>query len=111
MDAKRHARLRRGKLEPEDRLDLHGLTLAAAHPRLVRFVTEAHLAGKRLILVITGKGRGKTGEGPIPSRIGALRHEVPVWLAQAPLSRFVLQVVPAHPKHGGTGAYYVYLRR
>jgi DNA-nicking Smr family endonuclease len=40
-----------------------------------------------------------------------LRHQVPVWLQQPPLGAMVLQVAEAHLKHGGSGAYYVYLRR
>jgi DNA-nicking Smr family endonuclease len=36
---------------------------------------------------------------------------VPLWLHMAPLGPAVLQVVEAHLKHGGGGAYYVYLRK
>jgi DNA-nicking Smr family endonuclease len=36
---------------------------------------------------------------------------VPQWLRMAPLSALVLQISEAHLKHGGGGAYYVYLRR
>jgi DNA-nicking Smr family endonuclease len=111
MDAKAHRRLTRGKLAPEDRLDLHGLTLAQAQPRLARFVIGAQASGLRLVLVITGKGRDDDGRGPIPQRAGALRHEVPLWLSRPPLAPLVQQVVPAHARHGGGGAYYVWLRR
>ncbi len=111
MDAKAHRRLKRGKLIPEGRLDLHGLTLDAAQPRLSRFIIASQAAGHRLVLVITGKGRGDDDRGPIPQRAGALRHEVPLWLARPPLGPLVQQVVPAHPRHGGGGAYYVWLRR
>lgn len=109
MDHKTHKRLKQGKLRPEARLDLHGMTLAVAHPELMRFVLSCHADGLRLVLVITGKGKGD--HGPLPTRPGALRHQVPHWLHMPPLSGVVQQVTPAHDRHGGTGAYYVYLRR
>lgn len=111
MDAKAFGRMTRGKLVPEARIDLHGLTLAEAHPDLTRFILDKHAQGLRLVLVITGKGKAKPDHGPIPSRIGALRHHVPQWLRLPPLGSLVLQVTEAHLKHGGSGAYYVYLRR
>jgi DNA-nicking Smr family endonuclease len=111
MDARTHRRLTKGRLTPEGRIDLHGMTAAEAHPALQSYVLSAHAAGKRLILVITGKGRLRDDNAPMPVRQGVLRHQVPVWLSLPPLGRVVLQVLPAHPSHGGLGAYYVYLRR
>lgn len=111
MDARKHAKMTRGKLEPEARIDLHGLTLAEAHPELIRFILSAQTAGLRLVLVITGKGKQGPDRGPIPQRMGVLRHQVPHWLHMAPLGPAILQVTEAHLKHGGSGAYYVYLRR
>lgn len=111
MDAKAHKKMSAGKLRPEGKLDLHGMTLDAAHPALTRFVMKAHAQGKRLIIVVTGKGRPGTEDGPIPVRQGILRHQVPQWLRTQPLASVVLQVSEAHRRHGGSGAYYVYLRR
>lgn len=111
MDAKAHARMTRGKMPIEGRIDLHGLTLAEAEPRLRGFLADAHAAGKRLVLVITGKGRARDDPDPVPARPGALRHSLPQWTARPPLSGIVLQVTPAHRRHGGDGAFYVYLRR
>ena len=111
MDAGTHKSMTRGKISPEARLDLHGLTLAEAHPELIRFLMNAQSDGKRLVLVITGKGKDRDDGGPIPSRIGALRHQLPHWLALPPLRHIVLQASQAHLKHGGAGAWYIYLRR
>ena len=111
MDAKTHQRMRAGKLRPEGKLDLHGMTLDVAHPALTRFVLSSHAAGKRLVIVVTGKGKARPDFGPIPTRFGVLKHQVPQWLRLAPLSSLVLQVTEAHRSHGGSGAYYVYLRR
>jgi DNA-nicking Smr family endonuclease len=111
MDRKAHRKLTRGKLSPEARIDLHGMTLSAAHPALMRFIADAHARGLRLVLVITGKGKERDEFGPIPTRTGVLKHQVPQWLTSGALRPVVLQVTEAHRTHGGTGAYYVYLRR
>ena len=111
MDRKTFGKLKRGKVMPEARLDLHGMTMDQAHPALMGFIFRAHDQGKRLVLVITGKGKTRDEGGPIPVRHGVLRHNVPQWLSSPPLARVVLQVAEAHISHGGGGAYYVYLRR
>ncbi|MGR3569681.1 MAG: Smr/MutS family protein [Pseudooceanicola nanhaiensis] len=111
MDRKAHDKLKRGKLKPEARIDLHGMTQDRAHSALTGFVLRAHREDKRLVLVITGKGRDSDEGDIMPVRRGVLRHQVPHWLSVPPLSGIVLQVTPAHLRHGGGGAYYVYLRR
>lgn len=111
MDNKAFNRMKRGKLVPEARIDLHGMTLDQAHPALNRFIANAHARGFRLVLVITGKGSREDPYDPMPHRRGVLKRQVPMWLRQAPLSLLVLQVAEAHIRHGGTGAYYVYLKR
>lgn len=111
MDRRAHRRMVRGKLEPEARLDLHGMTLERAHGTLNNFLRRASAGGLRVVLVITGKGRRARDDGPIPVREGLLRHEVPQWLASPGMAGIVLQVSAAHRRHGGEGAYYVVLRR
>ncbi|MBY5933411.1 Smr/MutS family protein [Tateyamaria omphalii] len=111
MDRKAFTQMKRGKLKPEGKLDLHGMTIDRAHPALTRFILSAHGQGKRLVLVVTGKGKHRDDDGPIPVRFGVLRHQVPQWLSTPPLSSVVLQVSQANVRHGGGGAYYVYLRR
>ncbi len=111
MDRKAHGKMKRGKLKPEARIDLHGMTQDRAHGALTGFILRSHREGRRLVLVITGKGRDRDDVDPIPVRRGVLRHQVPHWLSVPPLAGLVLQVVPAHLRHGGGGAYYVYLRR
>ncbi|WP_417729114.1 Smr/MutS family protein [Roseovarius sp.] len=111
MDKKAFQRLKRGKLVPEGKIDLHGMTLDQAHPALMGFILRSYAAGLRLVLVVTGKGKDRDTGGPIPVRHGVLRHNVPQWLRMAPLGPLVLQITEAHLKHGGGGAYYVYLRR
>jgi len=95
-------RLSRGRYPIDGRLDLHGLTQAQAHAALDRCLSGAAAAGKRCILVITGKGLAGGG---------VLRRMLPRWLAQGENRLRVIAVHPAHVRHGGEGAYYVLLRR
>ncbi|WP_414898964.1 Smr/MutS family protein [Rhodovulum sp. YEN HP10] len=111
MDRKAFLRMKGGKLDPEARIDLHGMTLAEAHPALIGFILRSQAEARRLVLVITGKGRGAEWDPALADRRGVLRRQVPHWLHQAPLSGAVMQVTPAHRRHGGEGAFYVYLRR
>lgn len=94
----RAADLRRGRTEPEARLDLHGMTHDGAYRALIGFLTKAQGEDKRVVLVVTGKG-------------GVLREALPLWLGQADLRPLVSGVAEAHVKHGGSGAFYVSLRR
>lgn len=111
MDHGTHKRMTRGKLMPEGRMDLHGMTLSEAHPALISFIFQAYETEKRLVLVITGKGKDRDSGGPIPIRRGILRHQVPGWLTSPPLGALILNIREAHQRHGGGGAYYVYLKR
>lgn len=102
IDGKRAAKLRKGELVIDARIDLHGLTLAPAHAALIDFIGASRARGCRLVLVITGKG-GREG--------GALKRLVPLWLREAGLNPLIAAMAPAHARHGGSGAIYVYLRR
>ena len=73
MDKKAFTRLKRGKTSPEARLDLHGMTAAAAHTALVAFLLRSHDRGLRLVLVITGKGQRN---GPLSESKGILRRQL-----------------------------------
>ena len=111
MDYKSFKKMKRGKSTPEATFDLHGMTVAQAHSALIHFLMTSYMRNMRLVLVITGKGKFQKDTGPIPRQVGILRHQVPQWLRMPPLRDKVLQVTEAHGKHGGSGAYYVYLRK
>ena len=111
MDQRKFTRMKQGKTAPDVRIDLHGKTVAEAKAALVSFLLNAHRNGHRTVLVITGKGREGSDAGPIPQRPGILRQQLPQWVSSAPLDQIVLQHTEAHPRHGGSGAFYVYLAR
>ena len=120
VDGATAERLRRGKVEPDATLDLHGMTQSQAFTRLLAFVRRGHEKGYRCLLVITGKGSDARADAtertrafvmPERSKAGVLRSLLPLWLEQSETRAFVVGVQSAHQRHGGGGAYYVYLRR
>lgn len=134
LDGANAERLAKGRLEIEARLDLHGHRQDTAQRELTDFIRRNHSYGKRCVLVITGKGRsqkhraaedlsvsGGNAARPsggsrapryaIPERGGVLFDLVPEWLAGRELAPYVVAFSPSQPRHGGSGALYVYLRR
>ncbi len=105
-DPKADRRAAKGLIPIEASLDLHGLTEAAAHARTSRFILGAQSDGLRLVLVITGKGARKGGEGR-----GIIRTRFIDWVETAPLRAAIARAAPAKPKDGGQGAFYVFLKK
>ena len=105
MDKRTATRLRRGQIDIDGRIDLHGMTQQEAHGNLSDFIKYSAGAGRRCLLVITGKGIGKGGLG------GVLRAQLPSWLNSPELRPLILAFAPAQPRDGGGGAFYVYLRK
>lgn len=95
-------KLKRGLYRQDAELDLHGMTVNEARPALASFLAKSLAEGRRCVRVIHGKGIRSGEQGPV------LRQKVAHWLAQRDE---VLAYVSAIPRHGGTGAVYVLLRR
>ncbi|MFA5960854.1 MAG: Smr/MutS family protein [Tatlockia sp.] len=93
--------LRRGKLQWQAKLDLHGLKPEQAKEALVQFIAKQWNLSHRCLLVIHGKG-GHKGEQPV------LKNLINHWLSQFPE---VLAFHSALPKEGGAGALYLLLKR
>jgi DNA-nicking Smr family endonuclease len=104
IDRRTDERVRRGRLPLDGRIDLHGMTQGEAHAALLSCLRSGYQAGRRLILVITGKGSLTVGGG-------VLKSAVPRWLHEAPFRSLVLAVHQAQPQHGGAGALYIFLKR
>ena len=120
IDGNTAERLRRGQLEPQARLDLHGMSERDAHRAVVTFVRAAKARRLRLLLVVTGKGvrgtRREKADAPFDLGLnmqtrGILRTLTPRWLREPGLAEMVAETREAHRRHGGSGALYVYLRK
>lgn len=102
IDRRTAKRMHAGKIAIDATLDLHGLTQTQAHQKLLRFIETAIQNNHRMLLVITGKGQ---------SGHGILRSKLPQWLKQPPLNSYINAIDHAVQRDGGTGAYYIKLRR
>ncbi|MFD0937956.1 Smr/MutS family protein, partial [Methylobacterium trifolii] len=101
--------LRRGRLQVDARIDLHGMYQGQAHDALVGFLLRARSAGHAYVLVVTGKGSPDFADAF--SERGVLRRSVPHWLRSPELRGIVIGFEEASRHHGGAGALYVRLRR
>lgn len=104
LDRRTLKKLRRGELSVQAHLDLHGRSAEEAHEATVKFLLGARRAGKRVVLVVHGRGRHSEGGVPV------LKSKLVRWLGRSGLSRHVLAFTSARPADGGAGAVYVLLR-
>jgi DNA-nicking Smr family endonuclease len=107
LDGSWDRRLSRGMVSPDSMVDLHGHNLATAYDLLDRRLEQAIGSGARLLLLVTGKPPGP--ERPV--KRGAIRAAVGDWLRASRHSDRIAAVRNAHPRHGGSGALYIVLRR
>ncbi len=94
--------LRRGYIEVESVLDLHGMRVVDARPAMERFLKQSLQKGHRCILVIHGKGQGSKDQQPV------LKQKTNQWLRQRDE---VLAFSSAPRWNGGTGATTVLLSK
>lgn len=109
LDGSWDRKLARGLVGPESSIDLHGHSLSAAYDRLDHGLEQAIRQGDRVLLLITGKP--PRAESERPHTRGAIRAAVGDWLASSRHSDRIAAVRTAHPRHGGSGALYIILRR
>ena len=93
--------LARGSYAIQAEIDLHGMTVAEAKPRLENFILHCARNRKLCIRIVHGKGHGSGERGPV------LKRAVDRWLRRWDV---VLAFVSTRQVDGGTGALYVLLR-
>lgn len=95
-------KVRRGQVKIDRTIDLHDMTRDAAFASLKRRLVLAHECRHRTVLIITGKGANLQG---------VLRQSLHGWLNDASIRHLISSIAPSHIRHGGTGAFYVFLKR
>lgn len=94
--------IQKGTRRYDAMLDLHGMSLESAFIALTEFLQQAFQHKKRLLLIVTGKG--KQGKGLI-------RQQFKQWVNSPEIRPFILGYETAPPHAGGDGAFYVMLRK
>jgi DNA-nicking Smr family endonuclease len=90
-----------GRIRAEQKLDLHGHTVAEAEAELRRFLVGAARDQRRCVLVIHGRGKTDGGSPVRDAVVAALL---------GPLSGLVHSLATAPQKDGGAGATYVMVK-
>ena len=106
--------LKRGKINIDRRLDLHGYSLIDAYEKFKNEVRKMYKAKKRCILVITGKGlNSKNNNINERPRLfhGKIKNSIISWINEEELRKHILTYQDASFEHGGDGAIFVYLRK
>lgn len=109
LDGTWDRRITKGGIVPDISVDLHGSGLSSAYFRLDGALEQAIAQRMRVILLVTGKARNHdraSGQGR-----GAIASVVRDWLASSRHASSISAVRGAHPRHGGTGALYIVLKR
>lgn len=104
IDHRMLTKIRRGRLDVDARLDLHGMRQAEAQRALIGFLRRAQAEGAKVVIVVTGKGSTREDGG-------VLRRMAPMWLEAPNLRDIVIGFGAAARHHGGEGALYVRIRR
>ncbi|MBE0483527.1 MAG: DNA endonuclease SmrA [Bacterioplanes sp.] len=95
-------KLRLGKYETEARLDLHKRTVEQARNDVYRFIQECIEHDIRCVLMLPGKGDRNVKDPAL------LKSYLVYWLTELD---DVHAFHTAQPHHGGSGAFYVLLRK
>ncbi len=111
MDNQTAKKFKREEFKVEAVLDLHGQTEKNAYNKVHDFITTSYAAGKRCILIITGKGLTPHTEDDIFVSRGILKECVPNWLSSTELRPMIMAYKHPTEALGGSGALYIVLRR
>ena len=95
-------------------IDLHGFSLSDANKKIYEFINRSFDQCVDKIIVITGKGlRSKNESNPYASKnLSILKHSVPNFIkSNENLIKIIKNISEAEIEDGGTGAFYIYLKK
>jgi len=95
-------------------IDLHGFSLENANKTIDEFINKCFGQKVHRIIVITGKGlRSKNESNPYVSRdLSILKYSVPEYIeSNKNLTKMIKEVTDAKIEDGGSGAFYIYLKK
>ena len=95
-------------------IDLHGFTLDEANKTIENFINKAFSENINKLIIVTGKGLHSENEkDPYVSKdLGILKYSVPEFISNnASLMSMINEITDAKIEDGGTGAFYIYLKK
>ena len=97
-----------------DRIDLHGYSLDEANNTIKKFIIKNYEKGINKLIVVTGKGLHSNNEkDPYVSKdLGILKYSVPEFIKNnLDLMKRINDIKDADIIDGGSGAFYIYLKK
>ena len=95
-------------------LDLHGKTLDEANSIIENFIKKSYEEKVQKLIIITGKGlHSNNKKDPYVSKdLGILKYSIPEFVRNNKnLMQIISNIGEASVKDGGTGAFYIFLKR
>tara|TARA_Y100000591_G_scaffold184292_1_gene159160 strand:+ start:176 stop:598 length:423 start_codon:yes stop_codon:yes gene_type:complete len=95
-------------------IDLHGFTLDEANKTIENFINKAFSENINKLIIVTGKGLHSENEkDPYVSKdLGILKYSVPEFITNnVSLMSMINEITDAKIEDGGTGAFYIYLKK
>ena len=95
-------------------IDLHGYTLDEANKFIENFIIKSYQEKINKLIVVTGKGmHSQNKKDPYLSKdLSILKYSVPEFIKNnEELMRKVTDIKDADIKDGGSGAFYIYLKK
>ena len=94
--------------------DLHGYSLDDANKKVKNLILDSYNNGITKLIIVTGKGLHSENEkDPYVSKdLGILKYSVPEYISNTKeLTDLINSIDDASIKDGGTGAFYIYLKK
>ncbi len=95
-------------------IDLHGFTLKEANKTIKKIIENSYESGVRKIIVVTGKGKhSNVDKNPYISKdLSILKYSVPEFIKNnIELMKKILDIKEAEIDDGGSGAFYIFLKK
>jgi DNA-nicking Smr family endonuclease len=104
----------KNKIEKKRTIDLHGFTLDQANKTIESFINKSFKDEVSKLIVVTGKGlHSKNESNPFVSKkLSILKYSIPEFIKSNDiLMKKIIEIKDADIKDGGSGAFYIYLKK
>ena len=102
------------KLNITKSIDLHGFTLDEANKKVESFIIDCYDQKVSKLIIVTGKGlHSQNDKDPyISKKFGILKNSVPDFIKNdSSLMKKIKTITDAEIEDGGSGAFYVFLKK
>ncbi len=102
------------KINKEITFDLHGYSLDEANKEIYQLIKNSYDRGISKLVIVTGKGiHSQNEKDPYISKdFGILKNSVPEYIRNnSDIMRMINNLSEANIEDGGSGAFYIYLKK